>query len=73
MTNDQQNTCIALLLTIAFNSDPAALGIIPSIARKLLSTLPSEEVAKAAGTPIDFNSYFDSSKLQDGLLRFGTD
>jgi len=61
MDPDQQNTCIALLLAIAYNSDdPAAVGIIPSIAKKLLATLPPEEVAKAAGTPIDFNKYFEA-------------
>ncbi len=59
MTSEQQNTCIALLLVIAMQDNVMAVGIIPSVAKKLLATLPPEEVAKAAGTPIDFNSYFD--------------
>ncbi len=55
MNEEQQNRCVAFILAVAFNgSGGDMVGLIQASAKKFLSELPPEVVAKAAGTPIDF-------------------
>lgn len=53
MDAEQQNKCIAFLLALAFDSDTSK-ETMQKAANKLLGELPTEEVSKAAGTPILF-------------------
>lgn len=55
LTEEQQNRCVAFILAMAFNgADGDMVGLIQASAKKFLSELPPEILAKAAGTPIDF-------------------
>lgn len=53
MTQEQQDKLLPLLLAIAMDgrNDKAALQ---AAVKKFLASLPPEDIAKAAGTPVEF-------------------
>jgi len=56
LTEEQQNQCVALLLVIA-TSGQDMVGLIPATVKKFLTTLPPEDISKAASSKIDFSTF----------------
>jgi hypothetical protein len=60
MSADQQDLCLALLLVIAMDGVTHKEKMQKAV-KGFLATLPPEDIARAAGMPVDFSKYIPAS------------